>query len=294
MLTRLVPSRIALSFDLTGDPEWVKADLSQLDQVILNLVVNAKDAISGTGAIDVTVDQRGVSQEQLESIPWEVAPGVYSRLTVTDSGVGMPPETVGRIFEPFFTTKPPDQGTGLGLSTVFGIVRQGGGYILVDTAPGQGTTFEVLWPRIESRGEASEPVAGSGIDRRVRPRGEQRDEVVLLVDDSPSILRVATRMLEQAGYRVLTAANGEEAFRMAETHHPDLALVISDVVMPVMGGADLLQRLHASFPDVPIVLMSGHADREVGEDPRAMASGFLAKPFGPQDLIRVVEEAIFG
>ena len=294
MLRRLVPSRIELSFELEGEPEWIKADVSQLDQVILNLVVNAADAISGTGAITVTVDRCEVSQEQVESTPWEVTPGTYSRLAVTDSGVGMTPETVERIFEPFFTTKSSDEGTGLGLSTVFGIVRQSEGYILVDTAPGEGTTLEVLWPRVESPGEASEPVTGFGTDDLGRPRGEQRDEVVLIVDDSPSILRVAARMLDQAGYGVFTAANGEEAFRMVETHHPELALVISDVVMPVMGGGDLLQRLRAGFPDLPIVLMSGHADREVGEDLRAQASGFLAKPFGPQDLVRVAKETISG
>jgi len=290
MLRRLVPSRIELNFELAGEPEWIKADVSQLDQVILNLVVNAADAISGTGAITVTVDRCEVSQEQVESTPWEVAPGTYSRLSVADTGVGMPPEIVERIFEPFFTTKSADEGTGLGLSTVFGIVRQSQGYVLVDTAPGQGTTLEVLWPRVESPGEALEPVKSFGIDGLGRPRGEQRDEVVLIVDDSPSILRVTTRMLEQAGYGVLTAANGEEAFRMVDTHYPELALVISDVVMPVMGGGDLLQRLRSVFPDLPVVLMSGHADREVGDDLRAQASGFLAKPFGPQDLVRVIKE----
>jgi two-component system, cell cycle sensor histidine kinase and response regulator CckA len=163
MLSRLVPSRIELSFDLSGDPEWIKADVSQLDQVFLNLVVNAVHAISGTGTINVTVDRCEVSREEVESTPWEAAPGIYSRLTVTDSGVGMPPETVERIFEPFFTTKPPDQGTGLGLSTIFGIVRQGGGYILVETAPGRGTTFEVIWPRVESPEGVTEPVARSGL-----------------------------------------------------------------------------------------------------------------------------------
>lgn len=291
MLRRLVPSRIELSVELTGDPEWIKADLSQLDQVVLNLLVNAVDAVKGTGAISVTVDRCQISQEQVDSRPWEAEPGTYSRLTVTDSGVGMSPETVERIFEPFFTTKPPDEGTGLGLSTVFGIVRQLGGYILVDTAPGQGATFEMIWPRVEPPEEASEPLAGSKIDGLGRPRGSQCDEVVLVVDDSPPILRILTRVLEQADYRVLTAANGEQAIRMVETHHPDLALVISDVVMPVMGGADLLQRLHSSFADLPILLMSGHTDLEVGEDVRALASGFLAKPFRPQDLLRVVKEA---
>jgi len=292
MLRRLVPSRIVLSFELAGDPEWIKADVSQLGQVILNLVVNAADAIKGTGAIHVTVDRRQVSQEQVEATPWEVTPGTYSRLVITDSGMGMSPETVERIFEPFFTTKPPDEGTGLGLSTVFGIVRQSGGYILVDTAPGRGTTFEVLWPRVESPEEDSAPVEGLGVEGHERPRGSQRDRVVLIVDDSPQILRVATRMLEQAGYRVLTADNGEEAFRMVETHHPELALVISDVVMPIMGGGDLLQRLDSTFSDLPIVLMSGHTSREVGEDLRALASGFLAKPFGRQSLIQVVRKAI--
>ena len=294
ILRRLVPSRIELSFDLEGDPEWIKADVSQLDQVILNLVVNAVDAIPGTGAIGVTVDRREISREQAESGPWEAAPGTYARLSVTDSGMGMAPDVEERIFEPFFTTKPPNEGTGLGLSTAFGIVRQGRGYILVDTAPGRGSTFEVIWPLAKPPREASEPVADFGSDRDSRPPETPHNKLVLIVDDAPAILRITTRVLEQAGYRSLTAANGEEALRMAEAHHPELALVISDVVMPVMGGAVLLERLHSSFPDLPIVLMSGHTDREVGEDLRAFASGFLAKPFGPRDLIRVVEEATSG
>ncbi|MEX2529930.1 MAG: PAS domain S-box protein [Gemmatimonadota bacterium] len=295
MLTRLVPSRIGLSFDLTEEPEWIKADVSQLEQVILNLVVNAKDAIDGAGAIEVAVDRCEISQEQVESTPWEAAPGSYARLTVADSGVGMPPEVVERMFEPFFTTKPPDEGTGLGLSTVFGIVRQAGGYIRADTAPGRGTTLEVLWPRVESPEDASEPVepvTGAGNRDRGKPPGSRYDEVVLIVDDAPTLLSLVKRVLEQAGYRALTAANGEEALRIVETHHPEVALVISDVVMPVMGGGDLLHRLRAVFPDLPIVLMSGHADREVGEDLRALASGFLAKPFGRQQLIRLVEAAL--
>ncbi len=294
MLRRLVPSRIELSFELAGDPEWIKADVSQVDQVILNLVVNAVDAVTDTGVITVTVDRCEVSQEQVESTPWEVAPGTYSRLTVTDSGVGMPPEIVERIFEPFFTTKPPDQGTGLGLSTVFGIVRQSEGYTRIDTAPGRGTTFEVLWPRIEPPEEAAEPVAAPGSDGHDSSRGDRRDELVLIADDSPPLLMVAKRMLEQAGCRVLTATNGEEAFGLVEAHDRELALVISDVVMPVMGGGTLVRRLHSSFPDLPVVLMSGYAGREVDKDLRALASGFLAKPFGPQDLVRVVKEITSG
>jgi two-component system, cell cycle sensor histidine kinase and response regulator CckA len=294
ILRRLVPSRIELSFDLKGDPEWIKADVTQLDQVILNLVVNAVDAVPGAGAIEVAVDRREISQEQAEAEPWEAAPGTYARLSVTDSGTGMSPDVEERIFEPFFTTKPPNEGTGLGLSTVFGIVRQGGGYILVDTAPGRGSTFEVIWPLVKPPRKASEPVADFGSDRPGLPPETPHDKLVLIVDDAPAILRIATRVLEQAGYRALTAANGQEALRMAEAHHPELALVISDVVMPVMGGAVLLERLHSSLPDLPIVLMSGHTDQEVGEDLRAMASGFLPKPFGPRDLIRVVKEATSG
>jgi two-component system, cell cycle sensor histidine kinase and response regulator CckA len=296
LLRRLIPSRIDVKVDLGEEPVTVHADPSQVDQVIMNLVINAVDAVKGTGEIRLGVDKCTVTPESAASGPWEAAPGRYVRLRVSDTGGGMPPEVARRVFEPFFTTKPAGQGTGLGLSTVFGIVKQGRGHILLNSAPEAGTTFEILWPLVEGtdgrRAASTDGIpSGHGQDSAL-PRRVEGPVTVLVVDDDPGFRSVVQRTLERSGYRVLAAANGREAVDILGEDAADIRVVVSDVVMSLMGGPDLLDHLGETRPGVPVILTTGHPDREIAEGVRQRASGFLRKPFGPRDLLRVVREAL--
>jgi two-component system, cell cycle sensor histidine kinase and response regulator CckA len=305
VLRRLVPSRVELAFQVEGEPHPVMADGSQLSQVVLNLAVNASDAISGEGRIVFGVDRCPLSPERIRSMDWSVEPGEYVRLTVEDTGHGMSRDVVERAFEPFFSTKPEGEGSGLGLSTVFGIVKQNGGCILVDSEVDRGTTFQVLWPVApepaeEPEGESTAPdddaIAGPEPDAAAARSGGETaggQATVLVVDDTQAVVDIARRVLERAGHTVHVAANGEEAMDMLSSLDADVDVVVSDVVMPRMGGARLLTYLQMEYPDVPVVLMSGHSDRELSEPARSQAHAFLAKPFTPEELVRAVRESLF-
>ncbi len=298
LLRRLVPSRIEVRVDLGSMEATVQADPSQIDQIIMNLAVNAVDAIEGSGEITFRVDHCIITPESSLSGPWEAPPGTYARLTVKDTGTGMSPEVAERIFEPFFTTKAVGHGTGLGLSTVFGIVRQGGGHLLLDTVPGVGTTFEILWPLVEGEDSVSGTGEGSGerpgqVETVPIARKKAGGAVtILVVDDGPAVRKIIRRTLERSGYHVLTAENGEEALALQREHADQVRLVICDMVMPLMGGVELLGYLGEASPSLPVVLTSGYPDREMNADIRSRAAGFLQKPFGPEDLVGLVEEIL--
>ena len=297
LLRRLIPSRIKVKVGPGGPPATVKADPAQIDQVIMNLAVNALDAVeaaTGPGEISFGVDRCTITSGDEGSRAGRAPPGTYVRLTVADTGTGMSPELAERVFEPFFTTKPVGQGTGLGLSTVFGLVKQGRGHILLDTAPGEGCTFEILWPLVEADGSGEDAKHSSGAsgDPNGRSTAHGGGVTVLVVDDDPGVRRIVKSALEHSGYDVITAENGREAIALLGRHGDDIRLVFSDVVMPMMGGADLLVHLEKASPGLPVVLTSGHPDRELGEDIRSRASGFLQKPFGPGRLIQLVEEVL--
>ena len=294
LLRRLIPSRIEVKVEPGAAPAPAKADPSQVDQIIMNLAVNAVDAVKGAGVITFGVDRCVITAEASVSGPWEAPPGTYTRLTVQDTGTGMSPEVAERIFEPFFTTKAAGQGTGLGLSTVFGIVRQGRGHLLLKTEPGVGTTFEILWPLAEGEGsdqDAEERPDPVDLAPKARPRLAEAASV-LVVDDDPAVRKIVRRTLERSGYRVLTAENGQEAIELHEAHADEIRLVLCDVVMPLMGGIELLRRLEETSPGLPFVLTSGYPDRELDDEVHARASGFVQKPFGPGDLVRMVEELL--
>jgi two-component system, cell cycle sensor histidine kinase and response regulator CckA len=289
LLRRLIPSRIEVKVEPGAAPAPAKVDPSQVDQIIMNLAVNAVDAVKGTGVITFGVDRCVITAKASVSGPWEAPPGTYTRLTVQDTGTGMSPEVAERIFEPFFTTKAAGQGTGLGLSTVFGIVRQGRGHLLLKTEPGVGTTFEILWPLAEEdllEGGEERPDPGESDPGGQREMNEAA--TVLVVDDDPAVRKIVRRTLERSGYQVITAENGQEAIALQEEHADEIKLVLCDVVMPLMGGIELLGRLEETSPRLPVVLTSGYPDRELDADVRARASGFLQKPFGPGDMVRVV------
>ncbi len=268
MLRRLIGEDIDLRVAAPGALHVVKADKGQLEQVLLNLAVNARDAMPEGGKL--TIGLQSVSLETERASGLELSPGDYVELGVSDTGIGMDAAIAARMFEPFFTTKPQGKGTGLGLSTVFGIVKQSGGGISVETAPGKGTTFRIYLPCHVA--ESPAPLPQTSAARPVRG-----GETILLVEDEPALRRVMQRMLVSTGYRVHTAANAAEALMLCERHGHDVQLVISDVVMPGMNGRKLADRLRFLYPAMKILLTSGYTDEQLtgrmGPDEH-----FIAKP----------------
>lgn len=284
MLQRLLGEDIELATVLDPALGSVKADPSQLEQVLMNLAANARDAMPDGGRLTIgtaNVEITGACPHG-ELLP----PGRYAELTVNDTGVGMDAETQARIFEPFFTTKERGKGTGLGLSTVYGIVKQSGGYIFVSSEPGHGTTFKVYLPRVD---ETVEAVKG-GQDAQGLPNGR---ETVLLVEDDPTVRSLVRTRLEQLGYTVLEARHGFEALIIASQHPAPIQLLVTDVVMPQMSGRDLADRLMLSRPDIKVLYMSGYATNTIAQggvlNPGA---AFLQKPCSMEALAHKVREVL--
>ena len=275
MLGLLVSEGGELELELDGDLGLVLADPGQVEQIILNLAVNARDAIASRKGGRITIATSNATLRD-EFTGWRVkpAPGEYVRLDVRDNGVGMDAATQARIFDPFFTTKATGQGTGLGLATVYGIAKQSNGYVWVQSAPGEGSTFTVFLPRAsdlahESSHETSAAASGSSL--------------VLLVEDEEGVRRVARRALELHGYQVIEASNGEDALALAAAN--PIRLMISDVMMPGMSGPALAVRVQRLLPELPVLFMSGHSDRVVREGLLDPTVPFLAKPFTPTQLV---------
>jgi CheY-like chemotaxis protein len=253
--------------------------------VIVNLCVNARDAMPTGGSlvletanIHITVPPEGP-----EAV---IPPGRYVLLTVTDTGIGMDPVTQHHLFEPFFTTKEPGKGTGLGLATVYGIVKQSGGFIFVDSAPGAGTRFRIYLPQVE--GESAQPAAVPVALNNQTGRG-----TILLVEDDESVRRLGRRILEGAGYRILEAADGAEALAVAEAWQGDFDLVITDVIMPAMSGQVLSAQLRDRSPNLRILYVSGYTDDAILQHGQLLPNtGFLQKPFTPSSLIQRVQHAL--
>jgi PAS domain S-box-containing protein len=276
MLRRLIGEEIELVTRLAPDLGRVTADPAQLEQVLMNLAVNARDAIPGVGRLaietaDVELDDEYARQHVT------VQPGSYVMLAVSDTGSGMDEATRARLFEPFFTTKEAGKGTGLGLATVYGIVKQSGGNIWVYSEPGRGTTFRIYLPLERAGGEPPRraPVAPSG----------GGDETILLVEDQDALRRVVERILTAAGYTVVAAANGHEALDVAERHSGRIDLVLTDLVMPEMGGGELVTKLAARFPGLRVLFMSGYSEDAVGAlEGVAPGSHLISKPFAAAEL----------
>jgi len=257
ILRRLIGEDITLETSSAPDLWLVKADRSQIEQVILNLAVNARDAMPQGGRL--TIETANVELDSSYAHPPAVlSPGQYVMLAVTDNGCGMDAETQAHIFEPFFTTKEKGKGTGLGLATVYGIVKQSGGYVWVYSEPGRGTSFKIYLPRIEEQ-----PVA-TGRDRRTEPRSLPRgSETVLLVEDEKGVRELAREYLEMSGYTVLEAENGHTAFELASMHAGPIQLLMTDVGMPGISGRELAQRVLQIRPGIKILYMSGYTDQAV-------------------------------
>lgn len=283
MLRRLIGEGTALSAQLCSEPLRVLADAGQLEQVIVNLVVNARDAISGPGSIEI-VTRRVSLLPDAEQHAAGLACGDYACLEVRDTGVGMTAEVQLQLFEPFFTTKSQGRGTGLGLATSFGIVRQHEGAIRVDSAPGRGTVMSVLIPlAVADEGV----VATSG----VRPVIERKR--VLVVEDEPQVRAIAARALTNAGFEVLQAANGALALTLVKDEPRRFDVIVTDVVMPELNGLELARAVRRLDPEMGLVFMSGFPEAMHGVGPDEFAdAAFLCKPFAPQQLVDAVRERV--
>ena len=287
MLARLIGTDIRLRTTTSPKLSAVKADPNQMEQVLVNLVVNARDAMPSGGTVvietdDVELDASYAAQHD------GVTPGQYVMLAVTDSGMGMDAATRGQIFEPFFTTKGPREGTGLGLSTVYGIVKQSGGSVEVYSEVGRGTSFKIYLPRCHERADRQTPARPVAA---IVPNGKAA--TVLLVDDDPHVSTTARRALEGAGYVVLTAANGREGLRVAAEHAQTLDLLITDLVMPEMGGRELASQLVVARPEIRVLYTSGYTAEAVNQQAvLELGDAFLGKPFSPDGLLRRVHEIL--
>jgi nitrogen-specific signal transduction histidine kinase/CheY-like chemotaxis protein len=281
MLRRLIGEDIDLRIQKAPDAGRIHADAGQMQQMLINLVINSRDAMPEGGSLLIRTANAELGPDYIGQ-HLGVRPGSYVVLEVSDTGEGMDPATRKRIFEPFFTTKPPGKGTGLGLSTVYGIVRQCGGSIDLYTEPGHGTTFRVYLPRVinEARvtNEASE-------EQAERPEPAGGHETILLVEDEEGVRRMVRIALERRGYRVLVAASGPEALAAARAHGSAIDMVVTDMIMPHMNGRELARRLLEERPGMAVLYMSGYAGNNL------QASGaldddmvFLQKPFAPGAL----------
>jgi len=284
-LELLLPSNIVLETSLSPIAAAVHADRAQLDQVLINLAFNARDAMPGGGTLRLVTDSRWLDDElgrTLIGIP--IPPGQYATISVIDTGHGMDPATVTQVFEPFFTTKPVGSGTGLGLATVYGIVKQSGGYVWVESTPGQGTTVTVCLPQVPKPVE-EETVAADRQGQAAACRGG----TILVLEDEDGVRDLARRVLEQQGHYVLEARDGPEALDVLQRSADDLDLVLCDVIVPDIGTNDLEQDLRESRPDLPILYMSGYSrDEMVGRGLVPPEGAFLQKPFTAEELGQLV------
>ncbi|HYW06931.1 MAG TPA: PAS domain S-box protein [Longimicrobium sp.] len=285
MLRRVIGEHIDFAVDLAPDLGLVRADPGQLEQVLLNLVVNARDAMPDGGTLRVRSRNVMVDLHSTHPLPADINPGPYAVFSVADTGSGMDDETQQRIFEPFFTTKEQGKGTGLGLATVYGIVNQSGGYIGVSSAPGAGTTFEVYLPVV-----AADVGSAAAARDEWAPGG---GETVLVVEDEDMVRSLACRVLRRKGYTVLEADRGEAALRLMDSHRGPIHLVLTDMVMPGMSGRALAGRIVLRRPGTRILFTSGYTpDMYASSGALEPDTHFLAKPFEPGDLARMVRELL--
>jgi PAS domain S-box-containing protein len=288
MLGRVLGEDVELAFAPRAEPAIVEADPGQLEQVLMNLAINARDAMLDGGRLAIATANADFEPRRHGSEPPSVRPGAYVKLIVSDTGHGMTDEIRSRIFEPFFTTKAPGKGTGLGLAMVYGIVQQSGGHIAVQSAPNAGTTFEILLPAMggaDTRTSSAPPAMPAS-------RGA---ETVLIVEDEPSVRTIALRILKAAGYHVLIAENGAEALLLCARHEGEIELMVTDVVMPGMNGKQLAERLALTRPATKVLFMSGYADDALGDRGVRSGSGqLLDKPFTSEALKRKVRSMLDG
>jgi CheY-like chemotaxis protein len=273
LLARVIGAHVRLRTQLSRTPIVVRADRGQLEQVLMNLSVNARDAMPDGGVLTLATERR-----ELDGSSW-------AALAVSDEGVGMDAATRERLFEPFFTTKGPGEGTGLGLATCYGIVSRLGGRIEVETEPGNGSAFTVLLPLVEAELEAPSAPAAA-------PARQGGGETVLVVEDDDGLRTLARLVLESAGYDVLDAPAAEQGLEIASTHAGRIDLLLTDGVMAAMSGRELAQRFAGLHPEGVVIHMSGYEREALPIDEAVPASAFLAKPFTPDALLATLRDAL--
>ena len=284
MLNRLIGEHIAIDLHLATDLWSVRADAAQLEQVLVNLALNARDAMPDGGRLAIETANREVSVSQARAL--EISPGLFVELLVRDTGIGIPADVQGRIFEPFFTTKPKGAGTGLGLSMVYGFVRQSGGTVSVQSAPGRGSTFSLLLPRTDDTTPSGPPAP------RTLTAATHGTGTVLIVEDERALRRLSATVLRQAGYQTIEASDGQQALDLYTVHSHRIVMVVTDVVMPRMGGIELAKRLRALRSDIPLLFVTGYVEQS--ETLHEQGTPVLLKPFSPDSLLTAVTAALSG
>jgi CheY-like chemotaxis protein len=284
MLQRMLGADIELTLGLASDLDKVRADPSQVEQILMNLAVNARDAMPNGGRLSIETANVTVTTGELSG-QLDIAPGRYVTLTVTDNGTGIDAATREHIFEPFFTTKEAGKGTGLGLSTVFGIVKQSGGGIYLDPEHEHGARFRVYLPSVDA--ERDEPVLPVHIPATLRGT-----ETILLVEDDEQVRTLARAILQRQGYRVLDAQNAGEAFLLCESPETHVDLLLTDLVLPRMNGRELALRLRRTRPQLHVLFMSGYAQDLIDSQTALDQSAFVQKPITPDKLLRKLREVL--
>jgi CheY-like chemotaxis protein len=285
LLQRLIGEDIHVITDLQADLVWVKADPTQLDQVLMNLAVNARDAMPEGGTLTIKTAAVELDEIFVRSHS-EVLPGKYLSLSVTDTGCGMDGETRSRLFEPFFTTKEPGKGTGLGLSIVHGIVQQSGGHILVSSEPGLGTTFTIFLPSAEPPVE--KPLSLDAVEATRRG-----SETVLLVEDEGQVRTLERDILKARGYHVLTAGHGKDALRICQEYPEPIHLLVTDLILPHMNGRELARRVLPMRASMKVLFVSGYPDETLLSAGVARNTvPFLQKPFASEMFLRTVRNVL--
>jgi signal transduction histidine kinase len=284
LLGRLIGEDIEVRIDLDSELQPVRVDPGQIEQVLMNLAINSRDAMPDGGRLAIRTRSTLTRPNSPDAM--NLPPGPYAVMTVADAGTGIPPEIIEQIFEPFFTTKGPGKGTGLGLSTVYGIVKQSGGTILVESALGRGTEFSIYLPCIEAELQDTQPL----VDTPVSIEGS---ETILVVDDDTTVRELVRKALEPHGYLILSAENGLDALRTLNSNQPVVDLLITDVIMPHMGGRELVTRVAEKRGLVPVLFLSGYPDSsEFGANIPPNAQAFLRKPFTPGALTQKVRQLL--
>jgi two-component system, cell cycle sensor histidine kinase and response regulator CckA len=291
MLRRVMDEDVELLTALDPATGNIRAGAGQVEQVLLNLALNARDAMPGGGRLEIETTNRAIDAEYVRAHP-EMKPGNYVRIVVRDTGVGMDEETISHIYEPFFTTKEPGKGTGLGLSTVYGIVKQSEGHISCSSAPGKGTTFTVYLPLVRDKPQDASMAAAAMVS--------PGHETILLVEDDDGVRRLARTVLERGGYTVIEATGGEEALKEVARAHIPIQLLLTDIVMPRMSGRELARRIAERFPEARVLFASGYAADHFSDEGREPGApevpgrtfDFIQKPFSSHELLLKVREAL--
>ena len=284
-LGRTLGEKIKLNMRLSPGLRNIKADVSRLEQVVVNLVVNARDAMPGGGQLMMETDNLCLDQNFCATHP-DLAPGNYVELEISDTGCGMQPNVLEHLFEPFFTTKAKGQGTGLGLTTTYGIVKQFGGHITVYSEVGRGTTFKLYFPESQEEDAAGSPAT----QESVLLRG---DETIMVIDDETNIVTMVSQILTELGYHVISATSGREAQILSDQHAQKIDMVLTDIIMPELNGPDLVRMLRQKRPTLKALYMSGYANNaaaQIGE--LKPDTAFLQKPFSSETLTHCIRKVL--